>query len=235
MPVVLIATQPPLVDSVHYLRLRLSCEVSGQNYQNIELASSIDSALRYLATTTMASADFCPSIPSPLNGVSPSQRGQRNRSPRVMRTHFHAYARCIYVYASIQVLDFGCSCPLIRHSRLICSFYSSGQRFAYGFLQIPPRGGHPCRSANPAQRDRDCTPSLTGPVIALCRAHKSKDLLQRRSGVISAGGKSHSARPPADDQIIAPTVTVRRRRCDTPSSRQCWEGREKSCHNLVHN
>src|SRR5271165_1127491 len=26
--------------------------------------------------------------------------------------------------------------------------YSSGQRFAYSFLQIPPRDGHPCRSAN---------------------------------------------------------------------------------------
>ena len=25
---------------------------------------------------------------------------------------------------------------------------SSGQRFAYSFLQIPPRDGHPCRSAN---------------------------------------------------------------------------------------
>ena len=136
MPVVLMATQPPLVDSVHYLRLRPSCEVSGQNYQNIELASSIDSALRHLATTTMASADFCPSIPSPLNGGSPAQRGQRNRSPRVMRTHFHAYARCIYVYASVQVLDFGCSCPLIRHSRLICSFYSSGHPALAG-LRLP--------------------------------------------------------------------------------------------------
>ena len=30
---------------------------------------------------------------------------------------------------------------------LICGSCSSGQRFAYSFLQIPPRGGHPCCSA----------------------------------------------------------------------------------------
>ena len=30
---------------------------------------------------------------------------------------------------------------------LICGSCSSGQRFAYSFLQIPPRDGHPCCSA----------------------------------------------------------------------------------------
>ena len=30
---------------------------------------------------------------------------------------------------------------------LICSSCSSGRGFAYSFLQIPPRGGHPCCSA----------------------------------------------------------------------------------------
>ena len=30
---------------------------------------------------------------------------------------------------------------------LICGSCSSGQGFAYSFLQIPPRGGHPCCSA----------------------------------------------------------------------------------------
>mgnify|MGYP001575341105 CR=1 FL=1 len=39
-------------------------------------------------------------------------------------------------------------CLLIQHGRLVCDFCSSGQRFACGFLQIPPRGGHPCRPAN---------------------------------------------------------------------------------------
>ena len=49
---------------------------------------------------------------------------------------------------SVQVLDFESVCPLIRRMRLICASCSSGQRFAFGFLQIPPRGGHPCRSAH---------------------------------------------------------------------------------------
>ena len=30
------------------------------------------------------------------------------------------------------------------HSGLVCGFCSSGRDFAAGFLQIPPRDGHPC-------------------------------------------------------------------------------------------
>ena len=33
---------------------------------------------------------------------------------------------------------------LVRLIGLLSVFYSSAQGFAYGFLQIPPRGGHPC-------------------------------------------------------------------------------------------
>src|SRR5258708_27673599 len=49
---------------------------------------------------------------------------------------------------SVQVLDFEDICLLIQLARLICDFCSSNQRFACGFLQIPPRDGHPCRPAN---------------------------------------------------------------------------------------
>src|SRR2546423_13197360 len=49
---------------------------------------------------------------------------------------------------SVQVSDFEDISLLIQPCRLICDFCSSGQRFACGFLQIPPRGGHPCRPAN---------------------------------------------------------------------------------------
>ncbi len=49
---------------------------------------------------------------------------------------------------SVQVSDFEDICLLIQHRCLVCDFCSSDQRFACGFLQIPPRGGHPCRSAN---------------------------------------------------------------------------------------
>lgn len=44
----------------------------------------------------------------------------------------------------VQVLDFRDIGLLIRYVRLICGFCSSGQRFAFGFLRIPPHGGHPC-------------------------------------------------------------------------------------------
>ena len=49
---------------------------------------------------------------------------------------------------SVQVPGFEDIGRLTRHDRLVCDFCSSGQRFACGFLQIPPRGGHPCRRAN---------------------------------------------------------------------------------------
>src|ERR1700693_1776378 len=49
---------------------------------------------------------------------------------------------------SVQVSDFEDNGLLIQLARLICDFCSSGQRFACGFLQIPPRDGHPCRPAN---------------------------------------------------------------------------------------
>ena len=49
---------------------------------------------------------------------------------------------------SVQVSDFEDNRLLIQHDRLLCDFCSSGQRFACSFLQIPPRGGHPCRPAN---------------------------------------------------------------------------------------
>src|SRR5215203_2400558 len=49
---------------------------------------------------------------------------------------------------SVQVSDFEDICLLIQLACLLCDFCSSSQRFACGFLQIPPRDGHPCRPAN---------------------------------------------------------------------------------------
>src|SRR6188472_2445138 len=54
------------------------------------------SALRFILTPTMASADFCTCIPSPFDAGSTRHT---RRSPRVLRTHRHAYARRIYVIA----------------------------------------------------------------------------------------------------------------------------------------
>src|SRR4029453_1579795 len=49
---------------------------------------------------------------------------------------------------SVQVSDFEDIGLLIQLARLVCDFCSSSQRFACGFLQIPPHDGHPCRPAN---------------------------------------------------------------------------------------
>jgi hypothetical protein len=57
--------------------------------------------------------------------------------------NFLAYACYIYATASVQVLgsDFMAPLPSLNAS---CSFCSSGQHFASGFLQILPRDRHPC-------------------------------------------------------------------------------------------
>ena len=65
---------------------------------------------------------------------------------------------------SVQVSDFEDIGLLTQSCRLVCDFCSSGQRFACGFLQIPPHDGYPCRPANDSP----------------CRAHKEiaeRDLL----------------------------------------------------------
>ncbi len=49
---------------------------------------------------------------------------------------------------SIQVSGFGNIGLLTQHNRLVCDSCSSGQCFAFGFLQTPPRDGCPCRLAN---------------------------------------------------------------------------------------
>jgi len=75
---------------------------------------------------------------------------------------------------SVQVSDFEDICLLIRHDRLICDFCSLGQRFACGFLQIPPRDGHPCRSAN-SSPCRACRGLAPPSACALPGAQTKKD------------------------------------------------------------
>lgn len=94
----------------------------------------------------MASADFCRPVPTPCDAGSTRQTG---RSPRVMRVTFLPYTRRIYNptlpddYRALKISAFspGWDC-------LVCGFCSSGREFACSFLQIPPRGGHPCRPAS---------------------------------------------------------------------------------------
>ena len=102
----------------------------------------------------MASADFCRPIDVPYDA---SSSRQTDRSPRVIHATFLPYTRRIYSsillddYRVLKILAFspGWNC-------LVCDFCSSGRKFACGFLQIPPRDGHPCRPANrsPCRVDR---------------------------------------------------------------------------------
>src|SRR5208337_822322 len=79
---------------------------------------------------------------------------------------------------SVQVQDFEDIGLLIRHVRLVCDFCSSGQHFASGFLQIPPHGGHPCRSAN-SSPCRACR-GLSPPSRCALPGAPKKALIKRR-------------------------------------------------------
>jgi hypothetical protein len=92
---------------------------------------------------------------------------------------------------SVQVLDFEDICLLIQLCRLLCGFCSSGQRFACGFLRIPPHGGHPCRPANdsPCRVRRGLSPPN----------ERALPGAQQKAADFSAGGFLNQNRP----EIIA--------------------------------
>jgi hypothetical protein len=73
---------------------------------------------------------------------------QTARSPRVLRTHLLAYACRIYVAAFRARMGLCIYSPAYPAVPPLSASCSSGQRFAFSFLQIPPRGGHPCCLAN---------------------------------------------------------------------------------------
>jgi len=87
-----------------------------------------------------------------LTSESPSRRftasvaaiQQRPRSPRVRRVTFTLIPAAYTAARSVQVSDFEELCLLIPRGCLVCDSCSSGQCFAYSFLQIPSRDGHPC-------------------------------------------------------------------------------------------
>ncbi len=105
----------------------------------------------------MESADFCFPIPTPHDAGS---LRQENRSPEVMRVTFPLIPAASTSAVSMQVLGFEDNGLLTHYDRLLCDSCSSGQCFAFSFLQIPPHDGHPCRSANhsPCRADRGLSP-----------------------------------------------------------------------------
>jgi hypothetical protein len=78
----------------------------------------------------------------------PLALGQSDRPPRVRRVTFTLIPAASTSAVPVQVPGFEDSGLLTHCVRLLCDSCSSGQCFAFGFLQIPPRGRHPCRSAN---------------------------------------------------------------------------------------
>jgi len=107
--------------------------------------------------THMAAADFCQPIPAPLDAGSTRQI---DRSPRVRRATFTLILAAFTMVLSVQVSGFEDICLLTQYNRLICDSCSSSQCFACGFLQIPPRDGHPCRPAkrSPCRAGRELSP-----------------------------------------------------------------------------
>jgi hypothetical protein len=120
-----------------------------------------------------------------LNSATPSQHlsmpvshWQSDRPPRVRRVTFTLIPAASTSAVPVQVSGFEDMGLLTHCVRLLCDFCSSGQCFAFDFLRIPPRGGHPCRSANcsPCRDSRGLAPpshpvtttmTRTAPVKAL--------------------------------------------------------------------
>jgi hypothetical protein len=116
---------------------------------------------------TMASADLCERI---RGSFAPRSTRHACRSPRVLRTHLHAYARriydtvfrtciglCIFLPAHPTVLPLSASC-------------SSRQRFASGFLPTPGHPGNRCLPLTLAHVG--CVEDFHLQMSAPCRAHK---------------------------------------------------------------
>ena len=77
-----------------------------------------------------------------------------------MRVTFPLIPAAYTFTVSVQVSGFEAIRLLTHCDRLLCDSCSSGQCFAFGFLQIPPPDGHPCRSANrsPCRADSGLAP-----------------------------------------------------------------------------
>ena len=86
-----------------------------------------------------------------------------------MRVTFPLIPAAYTPTVSVQVSGFEDLRLLAHCGRLPCDSCSSGQCFAFGFLQIPPRDGHPCRSANrsPCRADSGLSPP-SHPATTMC-------------------------------------------------------------------
>ena len=107
---------------------------------------------------------------------------------------FAAYTSTV----SVQVSGFEDIGLLTHRDRLIGDSCSSSQRFAFGFLQIPPHDGHPCRSANrsPCRADSGLAPpSYSGPPSHVPEQRQLWRYAWRTQAVQGAYQRLYPARP----------------------------------------
>jgi hypothetical protein len=94
------------------------------------------------------------------------------RSPRVLRTHLHAYARRIYDTAFCTCIGLCILLPAHPTVLPLSASCSSRQRFASGFLPTP---GHPRNRCLPLTLAHvGCVGDFHPQMSAPCRAHKRK-------------------------------------------------------------
>lgn len=120
---------------------------------------------------TMASADFC-MFNAPSRRRLPTIVGVPCRPPRVRAVAFvpctcPIYCCTLWLYGASP-----CAAGSPKYNSLKSGSCTSGRDFAAGFLQIPPRGGHPCLrltvgTANPRS-------GLSPYSYRPCRAHREK-------------------------------------------------------------
>ena len=133
-----------------------------------------------------------------------------------MRVTFPLIPAAYTFTVSVQVSGFEDLRLLTHCDRLLCDSCSSGQCFAFGFLQIPPPDGHPCRSANgsPCRADSGLAPPShpatttctgTAPVKALraMRGAHARPLRRQPAGHPGIGKNSRKGEDDGNQEIAA--------------------------------
>ena len=144
------------------------------------------SALRLVLTPTMTSADFCMGFPTPLDvGSTAVALGTRADLPGYCAPTFTLMPVGYTSRRSVQVSGFTDIGLLTPPCRLVSASCSSGQRFAFGFLQISSRPEHPCRSANssPCRASRGLSPPSECALPGAPKKRPPKRSFHRSTGV----------------------------------------------------
>ena len=121
-----------------------------------------------------------------------------------MRVTFPLIPAAYTSTVSVQVSGFEDLRLLTHCGRLLCDSCSSGQCFAFGFLQIPPRDGHPCRSANrsPCRADSGLSPP-SHPATTTCTGQRQS---RRYAPCLAHVGARHGE--PAGRTCATPIVDI---------------------------